>query len=229
MRPARPDDAPAFTAGVVPVAPSSPTKSSRREREQREREASAGSASTAHAEAQRQQQQQGASPQIPAPADAFYYRAPASSSVNGQQVPHGGSVEGGAADGERELSPADRALPPSQDGHLAAPSSAPTSSSSPQHAEQLARLERREAWLRDALRRAEQQGFVLVPQGGEGGDEEREALRSVGASEGEEDERERRVREVVLGMKGELARAKVRGSLAPRVRSSGLCASRSCS
>ncbi|GAA5912164.1 hypothetical protein JCM8208_000921 [Rhodotorula glutinis] len=218
QRPARPDDAPAFTAGVVPAAPSSPSKSSRREREQREREASAGSASTAHmggVDPQRQQQQQqGASPQIPAPADAFYYRAPASSSVNGQQQQQAGSVEGGVAGGESELSPADRALPPSQDGHLPVPSSAPsqasTSGSSPQHAEQLARLERREAWLRDALRRAEQQGFVLVPQEGEhdGGDEEREALRSVGAREGDEDEREKRVREVVLGMKGELARAK---------------------
>ncbi|GAA5847726.1 hypothetical protein JCM9279_005001 [Rhodotorula babjevae] len=212
MRPARPDDAPAFTAGVVPAPPSSPSKASRREREQLEREASAGSASTAHTggvDPQRQQQQ-GASPQIPAPADAFYYRAPASTSVNGQQLPQGGSVEGGAADGERELNPADRALPLSQDGHLAAPSSASASasSSSPQHAEQLARLERREAWLRDALRRAEQQGFVLVPQGGEGDEEEREALRSVGAREGEDDERERRVKEVVLGMKGELARAK---------------------
>ncbi|KPV72220.1 uncharacterized protein RHOBADRAFT_56037 [Rhodotorula graminis WP1] len=216
QRPARPDDAPAFTAGVVPAAPSSPSKSSRREREQREREASVGSASTAHTggvvDPQRQQQPQGASPQIPAPADAFYYRAPAPSSVNGQPQ-LGGSVENGAAGGEGDLSPADRALPASQDGHLPVPAPAPAaaSSSSPHHAEQLARLERREGWLREALRRAEQQGFVLVPQEGErndAGDEEREALRSVGAGEGEGDERERRVKEVVLGMKGELARAK---------------------
>ncbi|GAA5841877.1 hypothetical protein JCM11251_005408 [Rhodosporidiobolus azoricus] len=74
-------------------------------------------------------------------------------------------------------------------------------------------MEKREKWIVAALRAAKDKGFVPASTGGEGeGDGEVERLLSTGYqvdAEGKErDEKERRVVELVVAMKGELAKAK---------------------
>ncbi|GAA5906771.1 hypothetical protein JCM6882_003297 [Rhodosporidiobolus microsporus] len=234
-RPARPDDAEAFSAGTIGGSEraKSPTSTMRKSVVPQGsgtnlRGAAVAAAAAAGAgeggagagggnpqmanlsgfAAQQQQQQQqeprdfhpgGGSPQIqqqqqPAPADAFYYTssspsAPSAAATVGAPAPAQLSAEQQAAH---------RAALETKDA-------------------QIAQLERREKWIVAALRGARERGFVVPSSEEEGeGREEVEGLLSVKKEDGEgyevekgeKGEKEKRVLEVVVALKGELAKAK---------------------
>ncbi|BGP39376.1 hypothetical protein JCM10449v2_003314 [Rhodotorula kratochvilovae] len=174
-RPARPDDAPAFGASPAPP-PSAPGSERARSPEvspPRARQASGGSADG----------------RAPSPAEAT---SPGMGSLAAF------AAQDAAAHAQQGQAPADAF-------YYREPAALDSSASAGAGEERanLERLERREVWLVEALRRAQAQGFVLESE--DGGEDGEEALRNLG---GEEDEKERRVKELVVAMKSELAKAK---------------------
>ncbi|BGP15347.1 hypothetical protein JCM10213_003428 [Rhodosporidiobolus nylandii] len=237
MRPQRPDDAEAFTAGTVPVGEraKSPTGSgagqgrkpgppgvngavSHELRQQTSQtslnggfggggspqmaslsgfaaqQAAAAAAASATGSSDQQhsaplspsQQSQGhyaqQQQQQQAPADAFYAPAPA---------PSASSPRVGVAPTPAHVQARDEAAEAASRAALAEKDA------------KIAELERRERWIVQALRGAREKGFVL-PEGAEE-EEGLGALRDVGDGRVEN---ERKVLEVVMAMKGELAKAK---------------------
>lgn len=136
--------------------------------------------------AQQQQQQYGSGgegqQQQQAPSDAFYYSNGASSS-SPRQAP--------------AAAPVDPSL-------LASHASALSSRDA-----RITALEQREKWIVAALQSAREKGFVMPAEGeARGVVEESEGDEPV--RDGETEGRERKVLEAVVGLKGELAKAKVR-------------------
>ncbi|GAA6017300.1 hypothetical protein JCM10207_003686 [Rhodosporidiobolus poonsookiae] len=178
-RPSRPDDAEAFTAGTIPAP---------------------GSLSGAGKKGASPTQTLGQMEVEPQPVE----EAPLE-----RESPQMASFGAAAAVAEASApapAPADafyapRAAPPAP---VAAQTQVDTSALEARD-KRIAELERRERWMAAALQGAREKGYVAEPSAdGEGSEE----LEDLAKQEGEEDAEKKRMREVLVRMKGELARAK---------------------
>ncbi|GAA5977746.1 hypothetical protein JCM11641_001396 [Rhodosporidiobolus odoratus] len=220
LRPTRPDDAEAFTAGTNQAQEAaargrSPTRlpkgpggggaggmGSSQETRQQTSQASlvngvgVGQASPlmtslsgfAAQQAQEAQQQAQLAGGAAAPQDGFYHPATNSpASARGPPQP-----------------PSSAPLPPPSDASPSAEVEAALAAKD----ERIRELETRQRWIVQALKGAREKGFEM--DGGHGGDgtDEIQRLLDGGAGAGERDEKERRLVEVVMGLKGELGRVK---------------------